>query len=87
MTTLSAYLLTAACCLTLAVFANRAAYRNGFWDGVIWERERLSGGCYPSKPDSCWPLWASIEEGARQRKEACSCARHRRCQTHGDLAP
>jgi len=46
--------LVAALVLILLVWAlgalnSRAAYRNGFWDGVLWERER-EGRVFP--PDS-----------------------------------
>lgn len=36
--------------VVLCVVANRAAYRNGFWDGVLWERERR-GRVFPDASD------------------------------------
>ena len=43
----------------LGIWANGHAYRNGFWDGVKWERE---GPSYPSKPGSTWWGWKQLEK-------------------------
>ena len=72
-------------CAVGGIAANRAAYRNGFWDGVLWERERdgriwpkdadpryhLPGAesLYPSKPDPSWHGWASLAGGAQSRNQ------------------
>ena len=66
----------------------RAAYRNGFWDGVLWERARgdrtwpidadhdlYTPGAesrYPSKPDPTWHGWDSLSAGAHARKDEVS---------------
>lgn len=75
--------LLVAALLTGAVLANRAAYRSGFWDGVLWERERGgrtlkyvpedlrrpgSESLYPSKPGEDWHGWESLSAGAIARE-------------------
>lgn len=70
--------------LALAFFVSQSAYQNGFWDGVLWERERggrifledapgYVPGCestYPSKPGPSWHGWKSLADGARRRELA-----------------
>lgn len=66
----------------LGLLATQAAYRNGFWDGVLWERERPptvpadpdptpgAESGYPSKPSSAWCGWAGLGADLRQRNPA-----------------
>ena len=94
--------------MLLAIKSNNAAYHNGFWDGVLWERSREgrvhpphsckakiyvkcdlyrpgTESLYPSKPGPSWPQWRDLAAGAERRAERCTCAKYRRCPTHGDL--
>lgn len=54
--------------LVASLLATRASYNGGFWDGVCWERERLEGGDYPSRPDDSWWGWSELERGAETRR-------------------
>ena len=62
-------------CIVTAVLAvtgsmaNEAAYRNGFWDGVLWDRERRNGGDYPSRPGDDWHGWEKLNAGQEWREK------------------
>lgn len=56
----------------LGWLGGRAAYRNGFHDGVLWA---IEGEGYPSKPSPRWWGWAELRRrrsrstGSREESE------------------
>jgi hypothetical protein len=60
----AAITITLVICAVFSVFAQRAAYHNGFRDWALWAKE---GEHYPSKPAASWGGWKPLRNRMGRR--------------------